>query len=57
MQGLIVFFSDTNNLAVISTVLFLLSEGLSLIPSIAANGVFQFIKNLIVKGKDKFPKK
>jgi hypothetical protein len=36
----------------IVTALFLLSEGLALIPSVKANSLFQVIANLIQKAKD-----
>jgi hypothetical protein len=40
-------FFNANNITIILAVLFAISEGLSFIPAIKANGVFQFIFNLL----------
>ena len=55
MQDVIEFVTNPAKLSVVFGVLFFVSEALSYIPSIKANGVFQFIVGLIKKGHDKFP--
>lgn len=55
MQEVIKFVTDPTKLAMIFGVLFFISEALSYIPAIKANGVFQFIAGLVKKGHEKFP--
>lgn len=43
------FGLSTDQLIIIVTALLAVSEGLSLIPSVKSNGVFQFIVNLLKK--------
>lgn len=40
---------DSTTIAIITTALWAISEALSLIPSVKANGVFQLFYNLIKK--------
>lgn len=49
------FITDPHNLSLIFGLLFIVSEFLGMNKKIAANGVFQFIANLVKKGHEKYP--
>lgn len=53
MQNVIAFVMG--NLPMIFAVLFLVSELLSFIPAVKANGVFQLLFGWIKKGHEQFP--
>lgn len=45
----------TANISLIILTLFVISEGLSLIPSVKANGIFQLVAGFLQNMKDKNP--